>query len=116
MSENNMMQVVSVAVALLFASGASVAGPDIVKGKAKADAVCAACHGPDGSTPIDPSYPRLGGQHRDFLERALLDYQKESRKNAIMVGQAKQLSRKDIADISAYYSQLPGQLTLKPAK
>ncbi len=73
--------------------GVSVAAlaSDIVKGKEKADAVCAACHGKDGNTPIDPGYPRLAGQHRDFLERALLDYQIEHRKNAIMVAQAKQL-------------------------
>ena len=76
---------------------ASLAAPahaeDVEKGREKADQVCAACHGKDGNTPIDPSYPKLGGQHRDYLERALLDYREDRRKNAIMGGQAKALSR-----------------------
>lgn len=86
---------------------------DIAQGRAKADQVCAACHGKDGNTPIDPSYPRLAGQHRDFLERALLDYRTDARKNAIMAAQAKQLSRADVSNIAAYYASLPGSLSVK---
>lgn len=84
---------------------------DIEKGQAKANQVCAACHGQDGNTPIDPSYPKLAGQHRDYLEHALLDYQAERRKNPIMVAQAKPLSREDIENLAAYYASLPGQLS-----
>ena len=86
---------------------------DIAQGRAKADQVCAACHGKDGNTPIDPSYPRLAGQHRDFLERALLDYRTDGRKNAIMAAQAKQLSRADVSNLAAYYGSLPGSLSVK---
>ena len=50
---------------------------DVAAGQAKADAVCAACHGKDGNTPIDPSYPRLAGQYGDYLQRALLDYKRK---------------------------------------
>ena len=50
--------------------------------------MCAACHGKDGNTPIDPSYPKLAGQYRDFLQRSLLDDQSGARKNAIMASQA----------------------------
>ena len=83
----------------------------LAAGKRAYDTSCAACHGKDGNTPIDPSYPKLGGQHRDYLERALLDYREDRRKNAIMGGQAKALSRADIANLAAYYAQLPGQLS-----
>ncbi len=83
---------------------------DIEKGREKADQICAACHGKDGNTPIDPSYPKLGGQHRDYLERAMLDYRDDRRKNPIMAGQAKALSRDDIRNLAAYYAQLPGPL------
>ncbi|RPH58902.1 MAG: cytochrome c [Burkholderiales bacterium] len=99
------------ALALLAASGAHAA--DVAKGREKADQVCAACHGKDGNTPIDPSYPRLAGQHRDYLQRALLDYQSEQRRNAIMGAQAKELSRADIANLAAFYASLPGQLSHK---
>ncbi len=98
-------------LALLAASGAHAA--DVAKGREKADQVCAACHGKDGNTPIDPSYPRLAGQHRDYLQRALLDYRSEQRRNPIMVAQAKELSRADIANLAAFYASLRGQLSHK---
>jgi cytochrome c553 len=79
----------------------------------KAEQVCATCHGKDGSSPIDPSYPRLAGQHQDYLRRALLDYQGGARKNAIMAAQAKLLSKQEVNELSAYYSQLPGQLGIR---
>ncbi len=97
------------ALALFLAGGAQAA--DIAKGKEKADQVCAACHGKDGNTPIDPTYPRLAGQHDDYLRHALLAYQSEQRKNPIMGAQAKQLSRADIDNLAAYYASLPGQLS-----
>ena len=86
---------------------------DIQKGREKADQVCAACHGKDGNTPIDPSYPRLAGQAADYLVVALKGYKNESRKNAIMGAQAKGLSSADIDNLAAYYASLPGQLSSK---
>ena len=76
-------------------------------------AVCAACHGKDGNSPVDPSYPRLAGQHQDYLRQALLDYHSDSRKNAIMGAQAKALTKKEIGDLAAYYASLPGQLVVR---
>lgn len=91
----------------------SAQAADLAAGKAKAESVCAACHGKDGNTPIDPSYPKLAGQYRDFLERSLLDYKSGARKNAIMAGQAQGLSRADISNLAAYYASLPGSLRVK---
>ena len=87
---------------------------DLQAGQAKAQTVCAACHGADGHSTLDPSYPKLAGQHRDYLEVALRDYQSGARKNAIMAAQAQGLSRADIANLAAYYASLPGPLRLKP--
>lgn len=100
--------------AALFATAAAASAADLAKGREKADQVCAACHGKDGNTPIDPSYPKLAGQSADYLLQALIDYKNESRKNAIMGGQAKPLSRKEMQDLAAYYASLPGQLGYKP--
>jgi cytochrome c553 len=105
----NLLRNTCLLVALAMAAAGAHAA-DIAAGKAKADAVCAACHGKDGNTPIDPSYPRLAGQYRDFLARSLLDYQSGARKNAIMAGQAQPLSRADIENLAAYYASLPGSL------
>jgi cytochrome c553 len=100
------------ALALCAAAG-TVQAADIAQGRQKADEVCAACHGKDGNTPIDPTYPRLAGQHRDYLERAMLDYQSEQRRNPIMGAQAKMLSRADIRNLAAYYASLPGTMSHK---
>lgn len=102
------------ATAVAFAAAASGAlAADVAAGKSKHEAVCAACHGKDANTPIDPSYPRLAGQHRDYLERSLLDYKSGARKNAIMAGQAQPLSRADIENLAAFYASLPGTLRIK---
>jgi cytochrome c553 len=75
------------------------------EGKEKA-ATCAACHGADGNSQ-DPANPRLAGQHRDYIAKALSDYKSGARKNAIMNGMAAGLSKQDIADLAAYFSTLP---------
>lgn len=79
---------------------------------------CASCHGADMTTAIDPSYPKLAGQHRDYLVTAMLAYQRgangaNGRGNPIMAAQVKSLSRTEINDIAAYLNSLPGQLVLK---
>ncbi|EJL91640.1 cytochrome c553 [Herbaspirillum sp. CF444] len=79
---------------------------------------CASCHGKDFNSPIDPSYPKLAGQHQDYLQHALIAYRRgndgmNGRTNAIMAGQAKALTDKDIQDIAAYLHGLPGSLVLE---
>jgi cytochrome c553 len=106
---NTLMKLV--AAAAMTAAPLAVLAADVAAGQKIADAQCAACHGKDGKTPIDPSYPKLAGQYADYLAVALLAYQNGERKNAIMAGIAKPLSRKDIENLAAYYSRLPGPLT-----
>ena len=106
------LKTVVLAVAALVSAQAAIAA-DVQKGREKADQVCAACHGKDGNTPIDPSYPRLAGQAADYLVEALNGYKNGSRKNAIMGAQATGLSKADIQNLAAYYASLPGQLSMK---
>ena len=77
---------------------------------------CAACHGADYNKPIDPSYPKLAGQYADYLAHALVAYKRgdgpNGRNNAIMTGQVKPLSDKDIVDIAAYLGSLPAGVTV----
>jgi len=75
-------------------------------GKAKS-ATCAACHGSDGNSPT-PNFPKLAGQHQDYLYHSLKDYKSGKRKNAIMAGQVQNLSESDIADLTAYFSKQKG--------
>ena len=83
---------------------------DQAKGQQLAQAQCAACHGKDFASPVDPAYPKLAGQYPDYLVKALRDYQSGARKNAIMAGIAKPLSRADIQNVSEYLAGLPSPL------
>jgi cytochrome c553 len=105
------MRLAGIVLSVLGMATGSVLAADIAKGQEKAAQVCAACHGKDGNTPLDPSYPKLGGQYRDYLERALLDYRSGQRKNAIMGAQAQALTRAEISNLAAYYASLPGPLS-----
>lgn len=96
----------TLAAALLcvwFASPATANG-DAAAGKAKA-AVCGACHGADGKA-LQPSYPNLAGQHASYISKQLTDYRDGARVNALMSGQAANLSDEDIQDLAAFYSGL----------
>ena len=80
---------------------------------------CASCHGADLNKPIDPSYPKLAGQHADYLHVALKAYQTDSnakvgRSNAIMVGMAKPFTRAELKLMAEYIGSLPGDLKTVP--
>ena len=110
----------TIAVALIAACSVSLAAGNAANGKQKADQVCAVCHavGGDWSKSLQPEYPRIGGQHRDYLVTVLNAYKhgeksQIGRKNAIMAGQAAVLSKQEIEDIAAFLSGLSGPLHLK---
>ena len=80
---------------------------------------CASCHGANFSKPIDGSYPKLAGQHADFLYVALKAYKTEGnpqvgRGNAIMGGQVKQFSNAELKTIANYLASLPSDLHTVP--
>ena len=104
------MRHTTIVFALALAAQPALAA-DVKKGEQLAQQQCAACHGKDFVTTIDPTYPKLAGQYVDYLEKALRDYQTGGRKNAIMAGLAKPLSRDDVRNLSAYIASLPGPLS-----
>jgi len=82
---------------------------------------CVACHGADFNKPIDPSYPKVAGQHADYLFVALKSYKTEGhatwgRSNGIMGGVAKQFSNAELKELAKYVSSLPGELKTVPQK
>lgn len=104
-----MMRRLMITAACAFALAPALAA-DLARGEQLAQQQCAACHGKDFASPVDPTYPKLAGQYPDYLEKSLRDYQTGARKNAIMAGLAKPLSREDIRNLAAYLSRLPGPL------
>ena len=81
----------------------------------KASEVCLACHGTNG-VGITADYPTISGQHRDYIERALTDYKKGARKNAVMAPMAATLTEQDIKELAAYYSSQSPPLEVVPKK
>jgi cytochrome c553 len=109
--EMNKILVTTATLALVMAWGSGAAAADIEAGRKIGETQCAACHGKDGKSPIDPSYPTIAGQYSDYMVKVLGDYQSGARKNPIMGGIAKPLSKTDIENVSAFFSSLPGPLT-----
>ena len=108
MREDQMMRRILFALAVTaVCSNAALAGGDPAAGKEKAQQVCAACHGADGNSAA-PDFPKLAGQHPDYIAAALHQYKSGKRKNAIMAGFAATLSDKDMADLAAYFSSQQG--------
>lgn len=115
------MKRISILVAALTgcAISAGVSAADLVAGRALLEKYnCASCHGKDYNSPTEPVYPKLAGQHEDYLRHALVAYRRgdhgmNGRTNAVMALQAKPLSDQDIKNIAAYLHSLPGTLVLR---
>ena len=80
---------------------------------------CLACHGENLNKPIDPSYPKLAGQHADYLYAALKAYQTSGnphvgRANAIMQGQVQAFSHAELKQLADHTARLPGDLETVP--
>ncbi|WP_058834554.1 c-type cytochrome [Luteimonas abyssi] len=71
---------------------------------------CIDCHGQDGNEPLDPTYPKLGGQYADYLAHALQGYRAGQRGNALMANQAVELTDQEISDLAAYFGSRPAQI------
>lgn len=112
-------------LAAFYASQAGPAAPETIPA-ASADVAalltkgaCVSCHGANFSKPIDPSYPKIGGQHADYLFVALKSYTVEGnnligRNNGIMAGIAKQYSPAEMRAIAKYLSTVKGELQTVP--
>lgn len=111
------------AAALALAGGFAIGtahAANVAKGKELVESHnCAACHGAKLDNPINAEYPRLAGQHADYLVWAMRQYQMGltnpllGRNNAIMQAQVQSLSIADMKDIAAYLESLQGSLVFK---
>jgi cytochrome c553 len=100
------MKTTITAVALL--GSATLAGAaDPAAGKARAEAVCAACHGANGIS-VSDTIPNLAGQKAAYLQNQLRALKDGTRKNALMNAIAAQLSADDMANLAAHFVAQPG--------
>ena len=97
---------------------ASIAGDTVAAGGTK-DAhfekarACAACHGANGIS-VSATWPTLAGQHQDYLEKALNQYRKGTRSDAVMTAQAALVAEEDVAVLARYFAGLDGLETTRP--
>ncbi|MDH5205349.1 MAG: cytochrome c4 [Hylemonella sp.] len=101
------------------APAAKAAEPSAEVSAMLAKAACMACHGENFNRPTDPSYPKVGGQHADYLFVALKSYKTEGkstwgRSNPIMASMAKQFSNAELKALAVYISTMPGELKTVP--
>ena len=67
---------------------------------------CAGCHSPNGAG-IPAQYPRLSGQHADYVESQLLAFRSGARSNnAVMMGVAAKLNDREIKALADYAAGL----------
>ena len=76
---------------------------------------CTSCHGENYSKPIDGTYPKLAGQHADYLYVALKAYQTEGnpqvgRAHGVMSGMSKVYTHAELKDMAKYIGSLDGEL------
>lgn len=99
-------------IAAFFASeGQLKAGPAVVTAGKDKTATCAACHGEQGVSAA-PNWPSLAGQHLDYIQQALHQYQNGQRKDPVMSGLVAALSEQDIHVVAAYFAAQPGLFTV----
>jgi cytochrome c553 len=100
-----MKRLLALSAALAFTPVVQAA--DAAAGKAKAEAVCAACHGAAGVS-VSDGIPNLAAQRAAYLEGQLKAFKEGARKNPMMNAIASQLSPDDIANLAAHFSAQAG--------
>ncbi len=102
LGEQDMADIAAFVAAVKPAPGTPTRTGDAEAGRQKSQ-TCAACHGPDGNSPSG-AFPKLAGQHADYLAKALHDYRSGARKNPIMAPMGQGLSDQDILDLAAWFA------------
>jgi len=91
----------AISLSMLFSLPVLALG-DADAGKSKAG-ICAACHGADGNSVV-PNWPKIAGQHAQYLDRQIVLIKSGNRPVPEMAGIVIGLSEQDIADLAAFFS------------
>ena len=110
MSEQKMEDIAAYLATSTDGSTKAIANGGDAKNGEKLAASCVACH--NGDTKEGASNPVLQGQHANYMERAMQEYQSGKRKNALMQSMVQGLSEDDIKDIAAYFTSQKGLTTV----
>lgn len=98
------MQVACLAAALLGASGA-LAQADEARAKKIAGGSCFLCHGERGESTSEV-FPRLAGQHAEYVAKQLAAFQSGQRKSSTMAPMVAKLTPDEMLALGKYYEQM----------
>lgn len=89
--------------AALVALPATAADPvDLKRAEEIVGGRCFHCHGRDGES-ASPVFPRLAGQHSDYIAKQLAEFQSGQRKSETMKPQADGLTPAEMRSLGAYF-------------
>ena len=95
------------ASSMLFVFAGTAHAGDVAAAKEKSS-MCEGCHGIAGgyktAFPVVYNVPKIGGQHEEYLVKALEGYRNGTRSHPTMDALVKSLSEQDIKDFAAYYA------------
>lgn len=94
------------ALALAAALAPAARAADLTRAVEIVEGKCFICHGAEGES-SSPVFPRLAGQHANYVERQLADYKSGKRKNDTMQAMASDLSADDMRLLGMYFESKP---------
>jgi cytochrome c553 len=98
------------AVAALAAAGPVISAEPPAVDLARAESIhmdsCFMCHGPHGESSTK-LFPRLAGQHYQYIVRQLEAFQSGQRKSSMMEGVVDRLSREDMLALGVFFENKP---------
>lgn len=93
-------------LALALVSPAPAQAADQARAEEIVSGKCFICHGADGES-SSPVFPRLAGQHADYVTRQLTDYKTGRRKSSAMQPMVDDLSPADFVALGQYFQAKP---------
>jgi len=111
-------------IAAYYASHGAAGNPEVPATMAAAPArvaellnrgACMQCHGANLNNPIDPSFPKIAGQHADYLFVSMRAYRIQGnrhvgRNNPVMQGIVQQFTDAELRLMANFIATLPGDL------
>lgn len=98
-----------VALALFASAAAQTAdAADIARAEEIVSGRCFLCHGAGGEA-RSPVFPRLAGQHADYVAKQLADFKSGKRKSEAMQSQAAELTPEEMQALGRFFESKPAK-------
>ncbi|MDM7456768.1 MAG: c-type cytochrome [Tepidimonas sp.] len=88
--------------------GSAWAQADEARARKIANGVCAMCHGDQGESTSE-IFPRLAGQHTDYIVKQLKAFKSGERKSTAMAEMVAKLTEDEMIALGRYYEKMPAQ-------